>query len=128
HAIARHVGADVDVAQVREGWLAGCTHADHRAWLRITLAESGKFAGELPRQDAQVALHILCRHARGVAGIGPGANDTARLAGVGDLHHGAGGRAGYLFLHLRPSLLVGGAPWPKQAATASIARRVRLRD
>ena len=56
-AIARHVGADIEVEAERgNAGIADVGHADDRARLRIELAEAVKRAGELLRQDREIAL------------------------------------------------------------------------
>ncbi len=47
HAIARHVGSNVDVAEIRKRRVPRRAHADHRAWLGIALAERGELLRRL---------------------------------------------------------------------------------
>ena len=73
HAVAPHpvhgqVGSDVDVfAQIREGKVTRCGHAQHRAGLGVELAKAGKVFGMGLGQDDQVALHMVPGQARCVA-------------------------------------------------------------
>src|SRR5690349_6810878 len=61
-AIARHVGADIDVlAQRRQLGTAGTAHGEDRAWLRILQAEADEIVGPIRRHDSNVALHLARR-------------------------------------------------------------------
>jgi hypothetical protein len=56
-AVARHVGADVEIGAERgDVRAADVGHADDRARFRIELAEAVKGAGIFGRQDRQIAL------------------------------------------------------------------------
>src|SRR4051794_40003141 len=56
-AIARHVGADVEIsAKRRDVRITRIGHADDRARLGVELAEAVEGAGMLLRQDCQIAL------------------------------------------------------------------------
>src|SRR5262249_45233505 len=83
HAIARHIGADVDVlAELRQARIARLRHGEQRTGLRIALAEEPELVGVFARQDADVALHVARRHApggRGELAWPDGAADLARL-------------------------------------------------
>lgn len=63
HAVCRHIGADVDVAEFRQVRIAGLGHADQRAGLGVAQAEAEEVGGEVGGEDRDIAL----RHARGLA-------------------------------------------------------------
>jgi hypothetical protein len=90
-AVARHVGADVDVAEARQRGVARGAHADDRAGLGVALAEGSEFQCHILGQDAQIALHVVGRHACGMAGVVAGPDDAPCLGGVVDAHHGVAG-------------------------------------
>jgi hypothetical protein len=106
HAITRHVGADVDVAQIRQRGIARRAHADQRTRLGVALAECGELQRQLLGQDAQVALDVVGRDARRVSRIFPRSDDAPGLARAFDPHQAVGGRA-------RRDLLHWGARWPE---------------
>ena len=65
-AVARHVGADVEIGAERgDVRAADVGHADDRARFRIELAEAVKGAGVFRRQDRQIALDEAGRDAGG---------------------------------------------------------------
>jgi hypothetical protein len=99
HAIARHIRADVDVAEVGQRGVARRAHADQGAGLGVLLAEGGELERHLARQDAQVALHEVGGDAGGVPGVLARADDAPCLAGVVDRHHAAGTRAAHGLMH-----------------------------
>ena len=58
HAVARHVGAHVEVvAQFRQGGAAHVGHRQQRARLGVALAKTQKIVGQRGRQDGQVGLN-----------------------------------------------------------------------
>jgi hypothetical protein len=64
HAVARHIGAYVEaLGEHRQRGVARLRDAEQRAGLGIELAEAQEVAGELARQDGDVALHMRGRHA-----------------------------------------------------------------
>ncbi len=80
HAVARHIGADVDVAaERRQIGAAGLAHGQERARLRVADAEAQEVVGPVRRQDGDVALRHAGAGARGLAGIVAAANFLARL-------------------------------------------------
>src|SRR6185437_610228 len=63
-AIARHVGADIEIGAERGDYgIADIGHADDRAGFRIELAEAMKGGSEFFRQDRQIALDIAVGNA-----------------------------------------------------------------
>ena len=67
HAVARHVGADVEVLAERgKPEVAGRGGRQQRARLGIELAEAQEIARQAHRQDGEVALHVARRNARGL--------------------------------------------------------------
>ena len=82
HAVARHVGADVDVAEIGQRRVARRAHADHRAGLGVALAERGELLRHVLGQDAQIALHKIGRDACGVARVFAGADDPPRFVRI----------------------------------------------
>jgi hypothetical protein len=83
HAIARNIGADVEILAERgQPRIARRGHGEQRTGLRVALAEEPELIGVLLRQDADVSLHVAGRHARGVAAKLAGADGAAQLAWV----------------------------------------------
>ena len=75
HAVARQVGADVEVvAERRHARVAGRRRADQRAGLGIELAEAQEIGGERLRQNGEIALHIAGRQPRGRPAMRAGAD------------------------------------------------------
>jgi hypothetical protein len=78
-AIARHVGADVEVEPERgNAGVADFGHADDRARFGIELAEAMEGAGEFLRQDGEIALNEAVGDVRGGDGF-PGPEIPSRL-------------------------------------------------
>ena len=83
YTIARQVGADVDITEIGQRGIADRAHADHRAGLRVALAEGREIGRVFLLDDAQVALHIPRRDAGGVAGqLAPAAGEAGLVRRV----------------------------------------------
>src|SRR5215468_10742362 len=66
HAVARHVGADVEIlCELRQPPVARLADRQHRAGFWIELAEPQEIRRQLARQNCQVALHVTRRETRG---------------------------------------------------------------
>ena len=80
HAIARDVGADVEiVGERRQPPVAGRGRREQRARFRIELAEPQEVGRQRRRQDREIALHVAGRQPRGLPGE-IAARHEARLA------------------------------------------------
>ena len=81
HAVARQIGADVEiVGERRQPKIAGRRGRQQRAGLGVELAEPQEIAGEVARQDGEIALHVARREAGGLALEVAAADREPRLA------------------------------------------------
>src|SRR5256885_15931445 len=82
-AVARHVGADVEVfAERGKLRLPRLRSGEERAGLGIALAEEHELLCIFARQDADIALHVARREPCGVARVLAAADCPAHLAGI----------------------------------------------